>query len=144
MKATSIARVREFNRFYTRILGLLDKGILQSSFTLPEARVLYELNHLQPCSAREVALAIGMDKGYLSRILKSFARRGFVATYASQTDARVSQLTLTAKGMQEFNKINMASVNQIRQLFSALSETKIEATLAHMQAIKDILQSIPS
>lgn len=142
MTATDVAQVRDFNRFYTRILGLLDKGILNSEFSLPEARVLYELQHLQPCCASEIIVALDMDKGYLSRILKSFSRKGLIILQATESDARVSLIKLTSKGKLEFDKINTASSNQIKQLLEQLPDTKIKSVITHMQAIKQILNTV--
>ena len=142
MTATDVAQVRDFNRFYTRILGLLDKGILNSEFSLPEARVLYELQHHQPCSASEIIVALDMDKGYLSRILKSFSRKGLIILQATESDARISLIKLTSKGKLEFDKINTASSNQIKHLLDQLPDTKIKSVITHMQAIKQILNTV--
>jgi len=139
MTASDVAQVRAFNRYYTRVLGLLDKGILNSEFSLPEARVLYELHQLQPCSAKELILVLDMDKGYLSRILKSFARKQIIKIELAKTDARVSEISLTAKGNTEFEKINKASSEQIRQMLAKYSDAKVKLIVGHMHAIKQIL-----
>src|ERR1700689_3481980 len=90
--------VRRFNRFYTRQIGLLGQGYLDSPFTLAEVRVLYELAHRERATAVEIAKALGLDAGYLSRMLLSFRKRGFLARRRSQDDARQSHLSLTKKG----------------------------------------------
>jgi DNA-binding MarR family transcriptional regulator len=141
MTTTAIAQIREFNRFYTRILGLLDKGILNSSFSLPEARVLYELHHLQPCSAKEVIQALDIDKGYLSRILKSFVRKGLIQIQPTPADTRASEIKLTTKGKVEFEKLNTASAKQIRNLLASLPDNKIKTVISHMQAIQKLLNN---
>src|ERR1019366_657049 len=82
--------VRRFNRFYTGQIGLLGKGYLDSPFTLAEVRVLYELAHRDAPTAAEIAKALGLDAGYLSRMLLSFRKRGFLARKASAKDARQS------------------------------------------------------
>ena len=143
MTETDIAQIREFNRYYTRILGLLDRGILNSKFSLPEARVLYELHQLQPCSAKEIIVALAMDKGYLSRILKSFTRLGLIITQPTTADARVSEIKLTAKGKAEFQKLTLASSNQIKNLMINLPDTKIKLVIHHMQAIRQLLNNVP-
>src|ERR1700722_14034696 len=93
-----VDRVRRFNRFYTRQIGLLGKGYLNSPFTLAEVRVLYELAHRSASTAAEIAKALGLDAGYLSRMLLSFRKRGYLARQASKKDARQNHLSLTKKG----------------------------------------------
>lgn len=139
MTAKDILQVRDFNRFYTSVIGLLDDHILNSSFTLPEARVLYELHHLQPCSATTILGAIAMDKGYLSRVLKSFQKKGMIRKLTDKSDGRAVVLSLTAKGENEFAKIDQASMKQLSDLFSKVSPREIESLLVHMQEIKRII-----
>jgi len=134
-----IQHVREFNRFYTGIIGLLDEHILQSSYSLPEARVLYELYHRQPCSATELIQAITMDKGYLSRVLKTFAKKGLLSTKKSKEDGRATVLSLSAKGEKEFELINRASADQLTDLLSSLTAANVKKLLSHMTEIKKLL-----
>src|ERR1700722_17900337 len=84
----AIDRVRGFNRLYTRQLGLLDQGLLGSKFTLTESRVLYEIAHRDSPTATQIARELGLDLGYLSRLLKNFERRRFLRRIRSQADAR--------------------------------------------------------
>ena len=90
--------VRRFNRFYTRQIGLLGKGYLDSPFTLAEVRVLYELAHREAPTAVEIGKALGLDAGYLSRMLLSFRKRGFLARKTSEKDARQSHLCADQEG----------------------------------------------
>jgi DNA-binding MarR family transcriptional regulator len=143
MTTNEIQQIRDFNRFYTSVIGLLDNHILNSPYSLPEARVLYELYHHQPCTASDVMAAIKMDKGYLSRILKSFEKKGLTCRKQSKEDARASHVTLTAKGNTEFNKINIASSNQIKAMLSRLTANEIKQLVQHMDEIKKILSNRP-
>src|ERR1700729_2330905 len=101
--------VRRFNRFYTRQIGLLGKGYLDSPFTLAEVRVLYELAHRSSPIASEIAQALGLDAGYLSRMLLSFRKRGYLTRKASEKDARQSHLSLTKKGHAAFRTLEAKS-----------------------------------
>src|SRR5215216_5088372 len=101
MNSAAIESVREFNRFYTKVIGLLDNHLLDSPYSLPEARVLYELYHQQPCTASAIMTTVEMDKGYLSRVLALFSRRGLLTKKKNKEDGRATFLTLTAKGNSE-------------------------------------------
>lgn len=92
------AAVRRFNRFYTRQIGLLRNGYLQSSLSLTEVRVLYELAHRDGPTAAELSKELDIDAGYLSRILLAFRKRGFLLRRPSPEDARQTHLSLSQKG----------------------------------------------
>jgi DNA-binding MarR family transcriptional regulator len=141
MRSQEIQEIREFNRFYTNIIGLLDRHLLSSAFTLPEARILYELYQHQPCTASRLLAILKIDKGYLSRIVAQFEKKGLVTKRQSKEDARAAQLTLTAKGNQQFEKINEASIKQIQNMVTPLSTDQKKELLQHMHAIQDILKS---
>src|SRR5262252_4644329 len=104
-----VGAVRRFNRLYTRRIGVLQDGFLRSPFSLAEARVLYELAHRDKATATEVAAELGLDHGYLSRILRGFCERGLVAKTASPQDRRQSLLALTAKGRMAYAPLNRRS-----------------------------------
>src|ERR1700754_5032838 len=93
-----IAAVRAFNRFYTRKLGVLDQHLGQSTFSLSEARVLYELAHRDEVAARDIGIELGLDAGYLSRIVQSFDEKGLITRRPLASDRRQIRLSLTAKG----------------------------------------------
>lgn len=116
----AIAAVRAFNRFYTRKLGVLDQQLLDSPYSLTEARVLYEIAHHDGCSAREIGATLGLDAGYLSRILQAFDDKGLLSRKPSQTDRRQYRLSLTAKGRLAFGRLNRGSHDQIAAMLVAL------------------------
>ena len=112
--------VRRFNRFYTRQIGLLGKGYLDSPFTLAEVRVLYEIAHREAPTAAEIAKALGLDAGYLSRMLLSFRKRGFLARKTSEKDARRSHLSLTGKGRVAFEVLEAKSAAGVSEMIECL------------------------
>src|SRR6201994_791932 len=95
---TQIEAVRAFNRFYTRKLGVLDQQLLKSPYSLSEARVLYELAHREDLTAKEIGIELGLDPGYLSRIIQNFDEKGLITRKPLPTDRRQVCLNLTAKG----------------------------------------------
>src|SRR6202790_1841843 len=100
-----IAAVRAFNRFYTRKLGVLDQQLLKSPYSLSEARVLYELAHREDLSAKEIGSELGLDAGYLSRIVQNFDENGLITRKPLPSDRRQYRLSLTAKDRQAFAKL---------------------------------------
>ena len=119
-----IEAVRRFNRFYTRRLNLLQEGRLYDPYSLAEARVLYELAHRDGLSASTLGSELGLDPGYLSRILQSFRRRGLVARERSASDARRSLLSLTAAGRKAFAPLEARSRRELASLLGGLSDER--------------------
>src|SRR5215510_4870218 len=101
-----ISTVRAFSRFYTRKLGVLDQHLLESPFSLSEARVLYELAHREDAAARDIGIELGLDAGYLSRIVQKFDDDGLITRKPLPSDRRQMRLGLTAKGKQAFAKVD--------------------------------------
>jgi len=138
-----VAAIRAFNRFYTRQIGLLAEGLLNSRFSLTEVRVLYELAHREGLTATDLGRDLGLDAGYISRILKRFEVQGFVDRNPSPTDARQSVLALTAAGQEAFQPLNRASHDQITALLAALSKSQREELVRAMGAIQRLLGGNP-
>src|SRR5215218_1385824 len=103
--AARIAEIRRFNRFYTRLIGLLDEGHLASPFSLAQVRVLYELAHQDAPTASALCAQLALDPGYLSRMLRDLERRGLVTGRRSADDARRRRLALTAKGKRTMDTL---------------------------------------
>jgi DNA-binding MarR family transcriptional regulator/GNAT superfamily N-acetyltransferase len=116
-----IAAVRAFNRFYTRKLGVLDQHLMQSPFSLSEARVLYELAHRQELAAKEIGTELGLDAGYLSRIVQKFDEDGLITRKPLASDRRQFQLSLTGKGRQAFAKLDRSSHDEVGAMLAALA-----------------------
>ena len=116
-----VAALRGFNRFYTHRIGVLDKYLLESPFSLTEARVLFELAQHQSCTASEIGAVFGLDPGYLSRILKQFVRRRLLIRKRSKVDSRQYTLSLTPAGRREFEQLDRRSGQQAARLLGELS-----------------------
>src|SRR5918996_89477 len=127
--------VRTFNRFYTRRIGVLEEGYLESPFSLVQARVLYELAHRSQPTATEIARDLRLDTGYLSRILRGFERTGLVEKRPSATDRRQRLLSLTAQGRQAFAPLDARSRAQTETLLSTLSPAARSRLVAAMGTI---------
>jgi DNA-binding MarR family transcriptional regulator/ribosomal protein S18 acetylase RimI-like enzyme len=134
-----IDAVRRFNRFYTQRVGALRKGLLDSPFPLPEARLLYELAHRTEPTASELCADLGMDAGYLSRILRGLGDHGLVVKSQSQTDGRRNLLRLTRKGRLAAEKLNAASHAEIAGMLGAVETSDQERLVGAMRTIERLL-----
>jgi DNA-binding MarR family transcriptional regulator/N-acetylglutamate synthase-like GNAT family acetyltransferase len=134
-----VAAVRGFNRFYTRKLGVLDQHLLKSPFSLSEARVLYELAHREEISAKEIGTELGLDPGYLSRIVQKFDEDGLLTRTPLASDRRQYQLGLTAKGRQTFARLNRASHDEVAAMLMRLPPDDRARLTAAMGTIERLL-----
>lgn len=139
LSADRIAAIRRFNRFYTRHLGLLDEGFLNSPLSLAQMRVLYELANRKQCTAAEVGKALVLDPGYLSRILSGFEKDNLIAKKESPKDTRQTLLALTRKGRQVFEPLNTRSDEQVREILCKLSPAKQADLLGSMRTVESVL-----
>src|SRR5258708_2201385 len=137
-----IAAVRAFNRFYTRKLGVLDQQLLKSPFSLSEARVLYELAHRDDLAAKEIGTELGLDPGYLSRIIQNFDENGLIARKPLPSDRRQYQLSLTAKGRQAFAKLDRSSHDDVATMLATLPRGDSERLIGAMAVIERLVAEI--
>ena len=138
-----IEAVRHFNRFYTKQIGVLDEGLLESPFSLTEARVIYELANRGRTTAAELGNELRLDAGYLSRMVCDFERRKLIERNASEKDARQSVLNLTTRGRKEFESLNRLSQNQIEEILNDLTAPEQNRLLAAMKTIEELLGAKP-
>ena len=136
-----IAAVRAFNRFYTRKLGALDQQLLKSPFSLSEARVLYELAHREDVAAKEIGIELGLDPGYLSRIIQKFCDDGLITRIPLPSDRRQYQLGLTANGRQAFAKLERSSQDDVAAMLSVLPDGNVQRLIGAMALIEQLLGS---
>lgn len=120
-EATMIANIRQFNRFYTMQLGLLQQHVFDSEYSLTEMRVIYEIHFNHQTTATGIREALNIDAGYLSRLLRNFEKKGLVIKHPLPEDGRSSYLQLTARGKKLMAQMNELSDIQIRQMLADLS-----------------------
>lgn len=137
---SKIEALRRFNRFWTQRVGVLQEGLLDSPYSLTEARVLYELAQREGPSATELGESLDLDAGYLSRILRRFLEKGLLRKSASVEDRRQSILKLTAKGRSEAEELDQASARQAGALLSAMDEAEQARLVAAMGTVEAILR----
>lgn len=135
-----VGSIREFNRYYTNVLGLLDQHILDSPLSLSEVRVLYEIDKTENCTAKMLSQTLLLDPGYLSRMLKSFQKNGFIERYQSPLDRREQYLSLSPAGREKVNALNAKSDEQIVGILNLLSEEEREELVHCMKKIEQILE----
>jgi DNA-binding MarR family transcriptional regulator/GNAT superfamily N-acetyltransferase len=137
--AQAAAALRAFNRFYTRRIGVLDERLYGTPFTLPQTRVLWELAHHEGITATELARALDLDAGYLSRLLASLKAKRLVRARRSPIDARQSMLTLTAAGRRAYAPMNDHSQAQMTALLASLDEPSRRRLLQATGTIESLL-----
>jgi DNA-binding MarR family transcriptional regulator len=138
----TIADIRQFNRFYTNILGVLDKHILDTGYSFTEARVILEIGLMEQCIANNLVDKLEIDRSYMSRIINKLSKDGLVMKENSTLDNRTSLIQLTPEGMTLFNQLNEKSDEQIVRLFQGLSQNDIKEIHASMMFIQKKLDSL--
>lgn len=142
VSAKRVAAFRQFSRFFTRSIGVLEERLLGSVFTLTEGRVLFEVASAEVVTATELLGVVTIDRGYLSRILKSFVERGLIERTPSPLDARLMLLRLTEKGRGVFKALDTASQRQVTDLLRSLSTNDQRDVIEAMQLIESRLATV--
>jgi DNA-binding MarR family transcriptional regulator/GNAT superfamily N-acetyltransferase len=134
-----IEAVRRFNRFISVQSGMLKEGLLDSPWTLTEARIIFELAHSDGLTARDLCALLELDPGYVSRILKRLRNADVIERRRSREDARQMQLSLSETGREVFDRLNRASARQTGKLLGPLQRMDRERLIASMNTIEGIL-----
>lgn len=137
---TGVAEIRAFNRFYTRLLGALNEGLLRSPYSLAESRLLYELGSRGHTTAADLAVELGMDPGYLSRLLRKLRDGRLVESTASPDDGRAQILALTPGGVAAFRALDRESREEVRALVAPLGARETAAVLGAMRTLRRLLE----
>jgi DNA-binding MarR family transcriptional regulator/GNAT superfamily N-acetyltransferase len=134
-----IDAVRRFNRFYTRRIGALQQGYMGSPFSLPQARVLYEIGQRGEATASELGADLDLDLGYLSRLLQGLRRQGVVAGEAAKEDARRVRLSLTAKGRKAYQQLDGRSRELVGGMLGKLAARDQQRLVGALEAVESVL-----
>ena len=147
MAATSLASrieaVRRFSRFYTRRIGVLEETLLHSPFTLPEGRLVYEIANRDRSTAQELCRDLGLDPGYVSRLLQGLEKRGCIGRKRSTADKRQTELTLTAKGQRLWGAMNEQSRQDIANLLAGLPVERQDRLVKALETVQRLLDEPP-
>lgn len=138
-----VAEVRAFNRFYTNVIGVLREGLLQTPYSLTEARLLFELAQKDSAEVVELRRELDVDAGYLSRILTRFEADGLVSRARSRQDGRRQVIRLTARGRRVFRTLDERSAREVRNLVAPLREEERRRLVEAMRTIRSILEGTP-
>ena len=138
-----IQSVRQFNRFYTKQIGVLRRGLLSSPFSLTEVRVMYELASGECKTAAHLITKLDLDPGYVSRVLRDFRGKGLVQRSRSDHDGRQNLLRLTHKGREEFAKLNSRQNREVRAMLTRLPAEERDQLVQSMQSIHRLLEGAP-
>ncbi len=142
--ADPVAAVRRFNRFYTRAIGLLNRGYLGTDYTLAQGRVMYEIARGDGPTARQISEITGLDAGYLSRIIGRFERDGIVARQRSAMDGRSALLRLTPRGEEVFAPFDQRSGEMVETLIGPLSAPDRARLTGALAEVEELLEAPPS
>lgn len=135
----SVSEIRQFNRFFAQMLGMYDRKFSDTSYSYTEARILEEIAFNKGITANRLVQTLAVDKGYLSRIISNFEAAGLVSRKDAKDDVRKKELSLTAKGKREFEKIDKSSDELIKKIIQNLSEQETSDVCGAMNKILSLL-----
>lgn len=131
-----VTEIRGFNRFYTNILGLLDQHIIDSGYSLTEARILFEISKTDVCTANQLCSLLDIDRSYMSKIINKFEKKGLINRSICNTDNRNIEIHMTEKGTEVFHTLNDRANKQIEDLISKLNIEDCERLIAGIRSVK--------
>lgn len=139
MKQEYIDSIRAFNRFYTKMLGVLNRHYMGSKFGLPEIRVIQDIYLHPDRGAKEIAGELNMDKGYLSRLLKKLELSGYIVRSTSEEDGRRDIISLTEDGDAVYHELNNSADQSVEDIYSGLTDEQLGSLILHMDKITALL-----
>lgn len=135
-KIDVVTEIRGFNRFYTNILGLLDQHIIDSGYSLTEARILFEISKTETCTANKLCSVLDIDRSYMSKIINKFEKEQLISRSACDRDNRNIEIRMTEKGRAVFHDLENSANEQIENLISSLDAADWEKLLGSIRTIK--------
>jgi len=142
MKEHHVTEMRAFNRFYTALVGVLNRKFLNGELSLPETRVLHAIHTQGGITANEIVPMLHIDKSYLSKIIISFEKKKFLTKKVSASDGRAYELRLTAAGRKEFETYNRMSDEFVEQMLVQLPEKECDELVKCMRRVTEILGKV--
>lgn len=140
MEQKSMDSIRAFNRYYTKILGIMNRCYLGSEFGFPEVRIIQNLYLYPNQTAKSISCHLNMDKGMLSRMLNNLRKKGYLQQENDKDDARARIINLTQKGIEAFHKLNEAATASVNEMLGHLSDTEIQELIQHMNSIYQLIE----
>lgn len=139
MKEEYIDYIRAFNRFYTKVLGILNKSYLGSEFGLPEIRIIQDVYLYPDRNAKDISVELNMDKGLLSRILKKLEMKGYIFREKAVKDSRVEWIRLTGNGEEVYHALDIAADQSVKDIFAGLEDEQLQEVVKSMKTILSIM-----
>ncbi|OPA26152.1 helix-turn-helix domain-containing GNAT family N-acetyltransferase [Bacillus cereus] len=133
-----IEKIRQFNRYYANVLGKIDQEIYNNPYPLTEARVIAELYYNSGCTAKKIIEALGVDRGFLSRILQRFEDEQIITKKQSPEDKRQFNLYLTDIGEDVFRKMEIDANRELTRTLQHLSKSEMDNLISSMEQIESI------
>ena len=135
-----IERIRQFNRFYIQFFGLYNNNLLESKFSLTEARVFFELGKREFCTSKEIIMTLKIDTGYMSRMIKKFETNGYIKREGSSEDGRKQIISLTSMGIGIHNELNKETNKHIKCILKDLNDSEKEELKQNLDDIELLLK----
>jgi len=139
MNKNIVSKIREFNRFYTSITGVINNHILESDYSLTEVRILFEIYHNPTITARKIMETIQVDEGYLSRLISRLIKRKIIIRKKLKEDGRVYSLGLSAKGEKIFMQLSQRSSDNVSETIAHLTKDEQKELINLMERVKKLL-----
>ena len=138
-KSTAVTEIRAFNRYYTNVIGVINRYFLDSPYSLTEVRIMFEIHYNKHATVRKIRNLLMVDEGYLSRTIDRLKKLGIISKRRSPSDGRSYILSLTARGKKIFDTLESRQEDFVKSIIDHIPAEELKELLAHMRRIKEIL-----